>query len=124
MTRPCVAATERRIVMSSSREKITTTTHAATRPSWTRTISTDSTNSLSARGSRNFPRSLTVPRRRAIWPSSVSVKEKMTNRAAASWSWPSNRTMSRIIRSGIAASRLSVNAFGTLMAGPREKVAT
>ena len=83
MTWPWLAPTDRRIVISSSREKITTTTQAATSPSCTSTMSTESTKSLSASGSRNLPRSLTVPRRRAIWPSSVSVNEKATNSTAA-----------------------------------------
>src|SRR5229473_3097979 len=112
ITRPWLAPTDRRMVISSSREKITTTTHAATSPSWTRTISTERTSSLSASGSRNLPRSLTMPRPRAIWPSSVSVKEKTTNSAAASWSWPGKRSSSRAIKSGIAASRLRVKRLG------------
>src|SRR5229473_3008367 len=43
ITRPWEAPTDRRIVIRSSREKITTTTHAATSPSWTRTIRTKRT---------------------------------------------------------------------------------
>src|SRR5258708_354535 len=121
ITRPWLAPTDRRMVISSSREKITTTTHAATNPSWTRTIKTERTSSLSARGSRNLPRSLTMPRRRAIWPSSVSVKEKATNRAAASWSWPGKRSRSSAIKSGIAASRLRVKRLGRFT---KEKGAT
>ena len=86
MTRPWPAPTDLRIVMISSREKITTTTHAATSPSCTNTMRTESTKSLSASGSRNLPRSLSVPRRRASCPSSVSVSEKTMNSAAAAWS--------------------------------------
>jgi len=86
ITRPWLAATERRMVMISSREKMTTTTHAATRPSWTRTMRTERTKSLSASGSRNLPRSLTRPPRRASSPSRVSVNENRMNSAAAIWS--------------------------------------
>src|SRR5712692_1967603 len=123
ITRPCEAPTDRRIVIRSSREKITTTTHAATSPSWTRTIRTESTSSLSASGSRNFPRSLTMPLRRAICPSSVSVNEKTMKSAAASWSWPGKRTSRSAISSGIAASRLSVKRLGRFTAS-KEKCAS
>src|SRR2546430_3184956 len=117
MTRPWLAATERRMVMISSREKITTTIQAATSPSWTRTMSTASTNSLSASGSRNFPRSLTVPLRRASGPSTVSVSEKAMNSAAATWSWPGKRSSKSAIRTGMATSRLIVRAFGAFTEG-------
>src|SRR2546429_4251486 len=112
MTRPWLAATERRMVMISSREKITTTIQAATSPSWTRTMSTASTKSLSASGSRNFPRSLTVPLRRASCPSTVSVSENAMNSAAATWSWLGKRKRRSAISTGMATNRLTVRAFG------------
>src|SRR6266550_466221 len=102
--------------MISSREKITTTTHAATSPSWTSTIRTDSTNSLSASGSRNLPKSLTVPRRRASSPSRVSVSEKRTNNAAATWSCPGKRNSNSAISTGIASRRLTVRLLGMFIA--------
>ena len=115
MTFPWLAATERRMVMISSREKITTTTHAATRPAWTSTISTERTKSLSASGSRNLPKSLTDPLRRASSPSSVSVSEKRMKRAAAIWSCPGKLTSRSAIRTGMATRRLTVSAFGTFI---------
>jgi len=52
-------------------------------PSWTRVTRTARTKSLSASGSRNFPSSVTVPKRLASWPSTVSVAEKARKAAAA-----------------------------------------
>src|SRR5947208_122594 len=112
MTHTWLEHTEGRMVMISCREKITTTTQAATRPSWTRTISTASTKSLSASGSRNFPRSLTLPLRRASCPSTVSVSENAMNSAAATWSWLGKRKRRSAISTGMATNRLTVRAFG------------
>src|SRR5216684_2969724 len=74
ITRPWLAPTDRRMVISSSREKITTTTHAATSPSWTRTISTERTSSLSASGSRNGKRSSSRAIKSGIAASRLRVK--------------------------------------------------
>jgi hypothetical protein len=65
MTTPSLAAIERRPVMAISRARRRTTTQGAMRPIGTIQTSDAMTMSLSASGSRNFPRTLTRPRLRA-----------------------------------------------------------
>ena len=65
ITRPCADAMLRSPLTARSRPINTTTTQAGTRPSATMKMSTASTVSLSASGSRNFPSMLTWPRLRA-----------------------------------------------------------
>jgi hypothetical protein len=70
-TRPCCAATPRSPVTASSRSAITTAIHAGRRGSGgiaASMISTATTISLSASGSRNWP-SVVTPWRRASTPS-------------------------------------------------------
>ena len=77
-TTPCAAATERIPVMRNSRAAMTTTTHDGSSDCPARITSTVITSSLSARGSRNLPSSVTRLRLRAIRPSSVSVAAAVT----------------------------------------------
>ena len=69
MTLPLPTATMRRPSTHSSRARITITIHAGIRPRWISMIMALRFKSLSATGSMNLPKSVTMPSLRAMWPS-------------------------------------------------------
>ena len=60
MTTPSSMAIARKPVTASSRPMMTTVTHAGTHPSSTNMIRMEQISNLSARGSRNFPKLVTI----------------------------------------------------------------
>ncbi len=111
------AATSRSPVTANSRAMMTIAAHAATSPVSTRHTSTAEMRSLSARGSRNAPITVTMPRDRASHPSIESVRQASTNSANAHHRPPpgTSSTSSRTINGGIAAIRANVNHSGAFM---------
>ena len=81
---PSEAATMRTPDTINSRETIITTIHAGRRWSSTKDMSAATTSILSANGSINFPKLVTMPRLRAIYPSAASVKEAIIKTMPAS----------------------------------------
>ena len=78
ITRSSRTATSRRPVTANSRVMMTMAIHADTSPTSMRQSSAPVTSSLSARGSRNAPATVTSPRERASQPSSESVAAATT----------------------------------------------
>ena len=72
----------------------------------------DSTSSLSATGSRNLPKLVTVWCFRARYPSSQSVKEAAMNATSASACHTGSENCSRITTTGTSAMRVIVSRFG------------
>ena len=83
MTSPSLMAMVRRPLIKSSRARMITTTHDGTRPRRSRITSAESTMILSASGSRNFPRVVTLFDTRASHPSIQSEIAAAANTAAA-----------------------------------------
>ncbi len=83
MTTFCSMATALSPVMASSLPTMMATTHAGTLSSPTSIMSTVIIRSLSARGSKNFPSTVTERIRLARYPSSQSVRHATRNSKAA-----------------------------------------
>ncbi len=118
------AATRRRPVTANSRAMITIATHAATAPVSTSDTSTAEISSLSARGSRKAPATVTMPRERASQPSSESVAHASTNTASAHHCPPGMlSTSSSTIRGGISRIRTEVSQSGAFIGPDRTRPA-
>ena len=74
ITLPLGAATRRRPVTANSRVRTIISAQAGNRPHSVNMVMTAMVSSLSARGSRNLPKSVTWLQRRAIWPSRKSLR--------------------------------------------------
>src|SRR5215218_1933455 len=101
---------------------ITIATHAARRSSETSETSAEVTSSLSASGSISFPNVVTSLLRRAIQPSSASVKLAITKTIAASRSPVSMPDSSAAASTGISRIRRTVSRFGTVGSNTRRSM--
>ena len=81
---PCRITKNRSSVTPISRTSTTTVTHQASSPSSDSPTSAAPIRALSAIGSAILPKSVTMPRRRAISPSTRSVTEATANTTNAS----------------------------------------
>src|SRR5215216_937368 len=101
---------------------ITIATHAARRSSETSETSAEVTSSLSASGSISLPNVVTSLVRRAIQPSSASVKLATTNTIAASRSPLPMPDSSAATSTGTSRIRKTVRRFGTVGSNTRGEV--
>ena len=88
MTTPFPAARVRRPVMASSRAMMRNTTQAGTFRNSTKARRAAVTRSLSARGSMNFPKSVTMLCFRAMCPSRASVMDARAKMIRAASQYP------------------------------------
>src|SRR5208282_5176284 len=109
---PSMEAWPRRPVMMISRPRMTNTIHAGTRLYGRIIINAVMTISLSAIGSRNFPKTVTIPMRRARYPSSQSVMEAMANITAAQKPADLEGEKRTVTRTGMEAIRSRVRILG------------
>src|SRR5688500_10072447 len=115
---PTPAATARRPVTASSRPMMMTTIHAATRSMVSNDTRAAVTSSLSATGSRSVPSVVTWLRRRAMRPSSQSVREASEKMPAAMSACTREEEMRNRISSGTAMIRVRVRPIGRFTPGP------
>ena len=87
------------------------------RPRSTSTIIALITRSLSAIGSMNFPKFVTSPFLRAIWPSSASVIEARMNTATAAYCAAGALISARITNTGIMQILSMESLFGKFIYG-------
>ena len=105
------AANMRKPVMANSLATIIMTPHAGITPSSTSIIKADIVSTLSAKGSRNFPKVVTRLYFRAKWPSRKSVKAatQKTRDAARRVAGVFNKN--RMTKTGTKKSRIIVSLF-------------
>jgi hypothetical protein len=106
------AAIPRSPVMARSRPTISTTIQAGTRPTCTKEIRLAEIRSLSATGSRSFPRVVTWRMLRAMRPSSQSVRTAARNTTAAVRLYGRGTTIRNTTRTGTRKIRTRLSAFG------------
>src|ERR1051326_7200077 len=113
---PPLEAMPRSPVTASSRRTITVTIQAGTRGSGGRAasmMSTAATISLSASGSRSWPRAVVSPCRRASQPSRKSVRQATRNQAAAAARAAGAGQQSVTTSTGTSAMRSNESRFGS-----------
>ena len=113
-TRPCCAATSRKPLMMNSRATITMTTQSEIRWKYTRQIRAEQTRSLSARGSINLPKFVTILYFRAIRPSKKSVMQAAIKTPTAAYRAQGSISSSirNTIKTGIRQTRRIVSLLG------------
>ena len=110
------AATKRKPLIINSLEIMAMTIHAGIRFNSTRQIKAEQTRSLSARGSINFPKSVTRLYFLAILPSNISVRDATTKIISAIHLEKSDSI--KKTKNGIRKIRKIVNRFGRFMPLP------